>query len=98
MRGACRARPKACPPGGTPVCAGDLKIHANACEAAKLGLNVLDRAVCNVRPPPVPVKPGTAGGLCGGFAGTRCEPGLVCDYGQLGHPAAPDEGGVCRPR
>ena len=44
------------------------------------------------------LAPNGRGGICGGFAGFQCKPGLFCDFRPSARCGAGDMTGVCRVR
>lgn len=67
--GVCTVRPQVCPLYFDPVCGCDGETYGNACEAANAGANVAHEGACE----PEPI-------ICGGFPGTPCPDGMLCQY------------------
>lgn len=82
-RGVCTVRPQVCPLAFIPVCGCDGRTYDNACDAAYHGVSIAHDGRCE----PEPI-------ICGGFPGTPCPDGMLCQY-RDGECNIADNTGVC---
>jgi hypothetical protein len=85
--GVCEPKPEGCNEDCPGVCGCDGQFYCNACEAARMGVDVDPNGSCELAEP------------CGGLAGVQCADAQFCDYPDVpGACGANDQQGECKPR
>jgi hypothetical protein len=90
--GVCRHRdalPCVAPMPGDEVCGCDGKTYQSACTATSAGMSIDHDGTCDT----------STAKVCGGIAGSMCDPTEYCDWGALPSLCGGDDGtGICKKR